>query len=104
MTARVCIVSTGQPSTNPRLVKEADALAATGFEVRVIGAHWADWADRADVELLARRPWRAHVIDWRRGSASWRFWMSRARHFARAVGVRHAASDRIARWMPRRAG
>ena len=28
---RICLVTTGQPSTNPRLVKEADALAAEGY-------------------------------------------------------------------------
>ena len=29
---KVCLLTTGQPSTNPRLVKEADALAAAfGF-------------------------------------------------------------------------
>jgi len=29
----VCLVTPGQPSTNPRLVKEADALAEAGYDV-----------------------------------------------------------------------
>ncbi len=104
MSARVCLVSTGQPSTNPRLVKEADALAANGFDVHVIGAHWADWADRADVALLADRSWSAQVIDWREASAPWLFWKTRARHFGAraafasgitAAEVRDAAVGRL---------
>ena len=32
----VCLVAPGAPSSNPRLVKEANALAAAGFRVRVV--------------------------------------------------------------------
>ena len=63
MSLRVCLVTTGQPSTNPRLVKEADARAAAGFDVHVIGARRAAWADESDRELLAGRAWRATVLD-----------------------------------------
>jgi len=82
MSARVCLVTTGQPSTNPRLVKEADALAAHGYIVHVVGAHWADWADRADVELLRARRWSCQLVDGRREGAAWLFWKSRVRHRA----------------------
>jgi hypothetical protein len=73
-------VTTGQPSTNPRAVKEADALVEAGFDVRLIGAHWATWADAADQRLLRVRPWTADVIDWQRHSAPFMFWKSRVRH------------------------
>ncbi|MGE0702691.1 MAG: hypothetical protein AB7F99_02905 [Vicinamibacterales bacterium] len=79
---RVCLVTTGQPSTNPRAVKEADALSEAGYDVRLIGAHWAPWADAADRRLLASRQWPAEVIDWRRESAPGLFWKSRIRHRA----------------------
>jgi glycosyltransferase involved in cell wall biosynthesis len=82
MKVRVCLVSTGQPSTNPRLVKEADALAAAGFDVHAICSHWADWADQADAPLLAGRRWSCETIDWRRGHAPWLFWKTRVRHHA----------------------
>ena len=82
MKASVCLVTTGQPSTNPRAVKEADALSEAGYEVRLIGAQWADWADAADERLLAGRPWKGEVIRWKRSAAPARFWWTRGRHHA----------------------
>jgi glycosyltransferase involved in cell wall biosynthesis len=77
---KICLLTPGQPSTNPRLVKEADALSAAGFEVTVVYAHWADWAAKTDADLLARRRW-SHVRvggdpvnEWRR------YWLTRLRH------------------------
>jgi glycosyltransferase involved in cell wall biosynthesis len=66
MKRRICLVTTGQPSTNPRLVKEADALVAAGHVVHVIGARRADWADASDRDLLASSAWTSHIIDSRR--------------------------------------
>jgi hypothetical protein len=88
---RVCLVTSGQPASNPRLVKEADALAEAGYRVRAIGAHWADWADAADVRLLAGRPWTCEIVDWRRESQPALFWWSRIRHRAARVAASPAA-------------
>lgn len=82
---RICLVTTGQPSTNPRLVKEADALAAEGYYVHVVGAHWAGWADRHDASILATRSWTASILDWRRDTHEWLYWKT---------GIRH----RVGRW------
>jgi glycosyltransferase involved in cell wall biosynthesis len=60
-TTKVCLITTGQPSTNPRLVKEADALSEADYDVNVICAHWARWADKTDQTLLAARRWGASV-------------------------------------------
>src|SRR6187401_1014366 len=76
---RVCLVTTGQPSTNPRLVKEADALAAAGYLVTVVGAFGGDWAIEADRSLLATRTWPFDLIDWRRERQPLLFWKSRVR-------------------------
>lgn len=62
---RVCLVTTGHPSTNPRLVKEADALSAAGYTVHVVACKFLGWADRADAEFEAR-PW---TIGWVRFGA-----------------------------------
>ena len=51
----------GHLSTNPRLVKEADALAAAGYEVSIVAARFIPWADAADTEF-ANRPWRVHKV------------------------------------------
>lgn len=78
---RICLVTTSQPSANPRLLKEADALAEAGYDVRVVGAHWARWADAFDAELLPSRAWRCEIFDWKRETHPWRFWKTRARHY-----------------------
>ena len=53
----VCLVTTGHPSTNPRLVKEADALVAAGYTVRVVSCRFQAWADAADAEFEGRAWW-----------------------------------------------
>jgi hypothetical protein len=60
--ARICIVSPGQPSINPRLVKEADSLSEAGHEVRVVCSHYASWADEFDRELLRVRSWTCTYV------------------------------------------
>src|SRR5689334_4926415 len=60
--ARICIVSPGQPSVNPRLVKEADALAEAGHEIKVVCSHYASWADEFDRELLRERSWTCDYV------------------------------------------
>ena len=79
---RVCLVTTGQPACNPRLVKEADALVDAGFDVHVVAAYSADWATDADRELAGSRRWSQTFVDWRLTSAPWMFWKSRVRHTA----------------------
>ena len=79
---KVCLVTTSQPSANPRLVKEADALVEVGADVHVIGAQWADWALETYRTLLASRPWTCEIHDWRQQVNLPLFWKSRVRHFA----------------------
>jgi glycosyltransferase involved in cell wall biosynthesis len=54
--ARICIITPGHLSTNPRVVKEADALAAAGHSVHVIACAYSAWGEAADAEF-ADRPW-----------------------------------------------
>ena len=96
VTRTVCLVTTLQPSANPRVVKEADALVEAGFDVRVVAAHWADWADAFDRELIPSRAWRCETIDWRRSADAALFWKSRIRHYA---ARRVAAIQRLEPWV-----
>ncbi len=48
---RVVLITTGQPSTDPRLIKEADCLFKNGFEVIVLYQYWTHWAEQTDREL-----------------------------------------------------
>ena len=54
---RICLITPGHLSTNPRLVKEADALAEAGHEVTVLAATYLDWGRETD-PVFAGRPWR----------------------------------------------
>lgn len=59
---RVCLLTAGQPSTDPRLVKEADALVEAGYSVHVIAAYWSAWAVEGDRQLLSSRSWTCEFV------------------------------------------
>ncbi|MBD1386759.1 hypothetical protein IDJ75_15860 [Mucilaginibacter rigui] len=56
--AHIVLVTSGQPTLNPRLVKEADALVSAGYQVTVIYQHWNAWGTKYDTGLLAKKAWR----------------------------------------------
>ncbi len=45
---RVCLISPGHLSTNPRLLKEARALTGTGYKVSIVSGRYASWARQQD--------------------------------------------------------
>ena len=53
-TNRIVITTSGQPSANPRVVKEAMALDKAGYKVTVIYAPLSPWADEFDKKLFAK--------------------------------------------------
>lgn len=58
--ARICLITPGHLSTNPRIVKEADALAAAGHAVEVVTGRYLPWGEAADA-AFASRPWRVRA-------------------------------------------
>ncbi|HEX4410979.1 MAG TPA: glycosyltransferase [Xanthobacteraceae bacterium] len=60
---RICIIGLGSIAHNPRVVKEADALAAAGHEVTVLFLQHFDWARDMDQTILAGAKWRGQAID-----------------------------------------
>lgn len=56
---KIVLVTSGQPSLNPRLVKEADALSLAGYEVTVLYTYWNDWGTKFDIPLLRLKKWKA---------------------------------------------
>src|SRR5262245_17705694 len=62
---RVCIVTPGQIGSNPRVIKEADALHETCHEVSVIARRTLDVVEPRDQALMRRIPWRLERIDLR---------------------------------------
>lgn len=57
MSRRIAIVTTKQPGTNPRMRKNADALSVAGYDVLVLYAFTAKWADTTDESILRKAPW-----------------------------------------------
>lgn len=49
---RIVMITTKQPSSNPRLVKEAMTLNENGYEVTVVYNYWSSWADQADLLIF----------------------------------------------------
>jgi glycosyltransferase involved in cell wall biosynthesis len=97
---RICIVTSEQLSTNPRVVKEADALADAGYDVRVVACQWMDWSHREDALLSQGRNWRCKIIDRSRELAPFLFWYSRIRHY---LARRFVAPLAFAPWLVERA-
>lgn len=62
MPQEVVIVTPGQPSTNPRLVKEAVALSEAGYQITVLYSYWTKWADEPDRAIIKKYP----LITWKR--------------------------------------
>lgn len=102
---RICLITPGQPSINPRLVKEADALQEAGHDVHVLCSHYVRWADEADRTLLASRAWKCTYVGGDPSQVSVKYYWTRARHsLARRVlslrasssFVRHRALARVA--------
>lgn len=58
---RICLVTPGHLSTNPRLVKEADALVSAGYDVSIVSSRFIEWADEVDREF-ENRSWRVEKV------------------------------------------
>jgi glycosyltransferase involved in cell wall biosynthesis len=52
----ITLITTGQPSTNPRLVKEADFLSGLGYNVKVIYCFYQPWAQQLDKSIISNNP------------------------------------------------
>lgn len=76
--AKICLLTATQPSVNPRIVKEADALAEAGHQVHVLCGHTVPWADESDATLLRTRNWTCSYVGGKPRSAQ--HWWSRVRH------------------------
>ena len=59
---KIVIITTTQLSLNPRLIKEADALAEEGYDVTVLHAYWNKWGADFDKILIPTKKWKAVCI------------------------------------------
>ncbi len=59
---KIVLITTGQPSCNPRIVKEADAFVNAGFDVVVLYCFFIRWASEKDEVLLKKVVWRYKMV------------------------------------------
>lgn len=96
---RVCLTTHGQPSTTPRLVKEADALTEAGHEVHVICGRWIAWADETDKNLLSSRDWSCTYVGGHRNYDALRYAWTRLRTGgSRRIASLFRSNRILARW------
>jgi|HubBroStandDraft_1064217.scaffolds.fasta_scaffold07894_3 glycosyltransferase involved in cell wall biosynthesis len=99
---RICIVTTRHISYNPRVLKEADALAAAGYEVAVVAVSNSEQQAAFDEELMRRRSWRLRTVKFRKekkGERSYWIYLSlRQRFFVylSAISYRGGVAERAA--------
>lgn len=79
---KICIITTGQPATNPRALKEAEALSQAGHEVRFIGSYWAPWAAGFDGSLQRHSKWSLAYAGGDPQAAKLSYYKTRLRHGA----------------------
>jgi len=77
---KICIVTSGQPTNNPRVVKEADALTGAGYHVSVVGIEGARWAVESDKTLLKDKTWKFEAAGGHLEGISPAYWLSRWRY------------------------
>jgi hypothetical protein len=83
----VALITPGHLASTPRLVKEADALAAVGYTVHVITGHYFPPAEPLDAAILATAKWTHTPVDLRDAGAPARKFL---RHLARRLITRSA--------------
>lgn len=59
---KIVLITTTQPSANPRVVKEATSYCEAGHEIIVLYCYVADWAQAADKEVLKNAKWNHKQI------------------------------------------
>lgn len=60
---RICLVSPGHIASNPRLVKEADALHQAGYQVRVVAGDYMAAIRPLDQTILSQSSWQYTKVD-----------------------------------------
>lgn len=75
----IVLISSGQPSLNPRLVKEADSLTEAGYIVTVIYQYWNEWGTVLDMQLLQTKKWKSIRVGGDTSAAKFVYLKSRIR-------------------------
>ncbi len=74
---KAVLITSGQPSLNPRLVKEADALSDAGWSVTVLYQYWNEWGTQLDATLLPGKQWKAIRVGGAPRNGKLIYWVTR---------------------------
>lgn len=77
---KVVLITSGQPSLNPRIVKEADALIEAGYEVTLIYQFRVAWAEPLDFEILNRPKLKSIRVGGHITESPKKYFFTRIRH------------------------
>jgi len=77
---KITFITTGQPTTNPRMVKEVELLIGLGYQVRVVYSYYQRWATAYDQEIVGRHPETYYCAGGDPGHAKITYWYTRVRH------------------------
>lgn len=96
---RVCFVTPGQPSNNPRFVKEADALSEAGHTVHAICGDCGLWPSQMDPLFMRGREWTWQYAGGTYSGSALRHGWTRVRHrFGRTIVRAGYRARRIDSW------
>jgi glycosyltransferase involved in cell wall biosynthesis len=90
--ACLCLLSHGQPAANPRLVRDANALAKAGHDVRVVTAQFISDLEEHDDKVVHGAAWRYEPAILREGNGGSYKWD--------IVRLRRRISAELADWLP----
>lgn len=99
---RICIITTRHISYNPRVLKEADALYAHGYDVSVVAINNNADQRAFDEELMMARKWRLSTVDFRKTIRKeqwkWAFLSIRHKLYSKAsrLSLRFGIAERAA--------
>ncbi len=82
---KIVLITTGQPSGNPRIVKEANALQMAGFEVAVLYCFFIQWSEEKDRVLLQHVAWKYKMVGGSPHNQKWLYLFTRLR--SRLAGI-----------------
>lgn len=77
---KIVLITVSQPSINPRLVKEANALQEAGYDVTVIYQFVINWANEKDIELLRHVTWKYKIVGGTPHKNKWYYQFTRFRY------------------------
>lgn len=82
---KIVLITTGQPATNPRIVKEAEAFYAAGHDVTLLYCFVIDWAEKEDKHLLRHVSWKHKLVGGSPASDKQTFNLTRVRQKSASV-------------------